>query len=282
MRPTSKIILGIFLSIFITSVLFIIGFSFSERRNYNNHSSYFKSIPQDNPIGINVESFRVIVLEEDRTGVVIEEEKNGIIHTYVSYSESNGLTLNPITFGEENKLFFPEALNGFLAAKTNNDTLTIQIKVNELRKIYGGGKDYMSFSGINFALYTSNVNVVNRVNGFPVRVNNIETDSIKIFSCGDILIESCKAIVIDPVMDQNFRKLIVKNSVAQTIHLDLDRLGNWKLEGCDIGVENLTGSGRHHIIQHRNEKIKINWYPKNKDAELNISVPGDTTQIVFQ
>jgi len=285
MRPTSKIILGIILSIFIISLLFIIGFSFSERRNYVNTYSNSIYIPQDNPIGISVESFRVIVLEEDRTGIVVEEEvKPGLIRIYLSYSDKNGLTLNPVTSGEENNLFFTEALYDCIAAKTSNDTLTIQIKTDELRKKYGkeGGKDYILFSGINLCLHTSNVNVINKINGFPTKVSNIETDSIKIVTNGEILIESCKAMVIDPVMYHSYHKLIVKNSVAQTIYLDLDRLRNWNIEGCDIEVENLTGSGKHNITHHRNEKIKINWYPKNEKAELNIKVPGDTTQIVFQ
>lgn len=278
MRPTSKIILGIILSIFILSLLFIIGFSFSERRNYRKIYSDVISIPHDSIIGINVASFRVIVLEEDRTGVVPGQLR------YFSYTDQNGLTLNPKTSGEENNLFFPEALNGFVATKTNNDTLTIQIKVNELIKKYDGegSRVHLFFSGINLCLHTSNVNVINKVSGFLTKVSNIETDSIKIDSYGDILIESCKAMVIDPVMNQSHCQLTVKNSVAQTIHLDLDRIKNWNVEGCDVGVENLTGSGRHNIIQHRSERVKINWFPKNKDAELNIKVPGDTTQIAFQ
>ena len=276
MRPTSKIILGIILSIFIISLLFITGFSFSERRNFTNTHSNVISIPQDNPIGIDVASHRVIVLEAESA------ENEGKINYGFSY-EHCSLNLNPTAPKEESKLFIPEALDGYIAAKTNRDTLKILIKVDELRKKYGEeGNKYIHFLGVNIDLHTSNVNVINKVLGFPTEVRNIETDSIRIVSNGNILIESCKAMVIDPVMDESYRKLNVKNSIAQTIHLDLDRIRNWNMEGCDIEVQNLTGSGKHNIIQHRNEKIKINWYPKNENAELNIKVPGDTVQIVFQ
>jgi len=217
------------------------------------------------------------VLEVDRT-----DEQTEIYPVF--NSSGNSLVLNPITSGEENKLFIPEALNGFVAVKTNNDTLTIQIKSDEIRKEYDAEIWYnqLHFSGVNFNLYTSNANVVNKLNGLQTKVRNMVTDSIKIDSRGDILIESCKAIVIDPMMNQRNYRLTVKNSIAKIIYLDLDRLNDWKLEKCDIEIENLTGSGRHNITQHRNEKVKINWRPKNKNAELNIKVPGDTIQIVFQ
>ena len=284
MRLTTKIILGIILSILIVSLLFIIGFSFSERGNYDNPYSHEISIPQDNPVGINVESYRVIVLEEDKAGIVLEEKVNGIMHIFLSYSKNNSLTLNSITSGEENKLFIPEALYDLISAKTDNDTLTIQIKTYELRKKYSkeGGKEYMSFSGINFCLYTSNVDIINHLDNFSTQVINIETDSMKIVSNGDVLIESCKVIGIDPDMYKNYSKLTVKNSVVQTIYIDLDYIRNLDIEGCDIEVENITGSGKHNIKQHRNETGKINWYPKNKDAVLSITLPGDTMQMVLQ
>ena len=283
MRLTTKIILGIILSILIVSLLFIIGFSFSERGNYDNPYSHEISIPQDNPVGINVEPYRVIVLEEDKAGIVLEEKVNGIMHIFLSYSKNNSLTLNSITSGEENKLFIPEALYDLIAAKTDNDTLTIQIKTDELRKKYGkDGKKYMSLSGINFCLYTSNVDVINHLNNFSTQVSNIETDSIKIVSNGNILIESCKSVVIEPVSHKSNSTLTVQNSVAKTIHLDLDIIRNWYIEECNIEVQNITGSGKHNIRQYRKETGKINWYPKNENAELNITIPGDTMQIVLQ
>jgi len=276
MRFTSKIILGGILFIFITSVLFIIGFSFSERRNYESinisNQIYFS---QDNPIGMDIESYRVIVFETEKTDSQIR---------FYFGAENNSLNINPMTSEEVNKLFFPEALNGFVTANTNNDTLTIQIKFYEYREKYDVKvfNNQIHLFGFNISIHTSKVNVINKLYGLPTTVSNIETDIIKIVSYGDVLIESCKAIVIDPVVNRRDSKLTVKNSVAKTINLDLDVLGSWSVEGCDVEVQNHTGSGKHHITQHRNEKTKINWNPKNENAELNIKVPGDSIQIVFQ
>ena len=278
MKLTTKIIFGIILSIFAISLLFIIGFSFSNRKNYKNiYHSNVTFIPQDSLIGISVEPARVILLEMERTGSQTEND-------YGFVSDNNSLNLSSMTEGAEKKLFIPEALYGFVVAKTHNDTLAIQIKIDELRKKYDkeGRKKYMSFSGINLDIQTSNVNVINKLNNFSTKISNIETDSIKIVSSGDILIESCQSIVIEPVMDNSHRKLNIRNSVAKEIHFDLDGLRNWNLEGCNIEIQNFTGSGRHNITLDRNKAGKINWYPKNENAELNIKVQGDTAQIVFQ
>jgi len=274
MKLTTKIIFGIILSIFAVSLIFIIGFSFSDRIHYQHRIISNKiSISQDNPIGLDINPFNVVVIEDDM--------KFGQVDVISSSSDECSLTLYPISSGKENKLFFPEALYSCIDAKTNDDTLKIIINFDELRKKYNV-INHEYFSGINFNLFTSRVNIINNVARFCIKVENIETDSIKIVSSGDILIESCKAIIIEPVMDNSRRKLDVKNSVAKEIHLDLDGLRNWNLEECNIEIQNLTGSGRHNITLDRNKAGKINWYPKDEDAELNIKVQGDTAQIVFQ
>ena len=274
MRLTTKIIFGIILSIFAISLIFIIGFSFSDRKNYQHRNISNKiSISQDNPIGLDINPFNVVVLEDDM--------KFGQVNVISSFSDECSLTLYPISSGKENKLFFPEALYSCIDAKTNDDTLKIIINFDELRKKYNV-INHEYFSGINLNLFTSRVNIINNVTRFCIKVENIETDSIKIVSSGDILIEFCKAIVIEPVVDDSHRKVNVRNSVAKEIHIDLDRLRNWNLEGCNIEIQNFTGSGWHNITLDRNKAGKINWCPKNENAELNIKVQGDTAQIVFQ
>jgi len=282
MRPTTKIIIGVTGSIFILSLLFIIGFSFSERRNYTAFYHINEiSIPQENITGIYLDPHRVIVIEEDFTGVKFEDENRTNVRRTNMYIGSSNLTINQIAPEMENKLYIPEALKGCIATKMNNDTLTIQIKDYELRKKFDKEDSirYIAFSGVDLCLQISNVNVINK-SGLLTKVSNIETDSIKIDSNGDILIEFCKANFINP--GTGIGKLTVKNSVVKTIHLDLNRIRDWNLDECDIEVQNFTGSDKHNITLDRNKTGKINWLPKNENAELNIKVPGDTVQIVFQ
>jgi hypothetical protein len=53
------------------------------------------------------------------------------------------------------------------------------------------------------------------------------------------------------------------------------------VENCTVETENITGSGNHSIWLTKDESKKINWIPKNKNAKLNVTLPGDTTQFVF-
>jgi len=285
MRRTTKIILGIIGSIFIGSLLFIIGFSFSERRHdaYSNGPINEINIPQDKSIGIDIAPHRVVVLEEvNREAGFEEETKSGKIYISVNYyySSKNSLTLSPIASGGGDKLIFPEKLDGCIVATTHNDTLTVQVKVDELQKKFKKKpeKELLFFSGINLTVCTSNVNIINKISNFQTVVANIETDSIKIHADGNILIESCNAFDIDPGLDGN---LTVKNSMAKTINIDLDRRRSWKFEGCKIEYQNMTGSRKHNVTIHKNESGIINWSPKNSKAELNLKFQGNATQIHY-
>ncbi|MDR2917166.1 MAG: hypothetical protein LBV74_20420 [Tannerella sp.] len=277
MKLTTKIILGIILSTFAISFLFIISFSFTDRKDFKRAYDTVIQIPQDNITGIELESYRIIVLDTERTDTTND-------HSYGFDSENCGLFLNPATTDKENELFIPEALHDFISTKINNDTLTIGIKIDNLRKKYIKEEvnNHTFFGGINLNLHTSNANVINKINAMQTSIRNIETDSIKVYAWGDIRIDSCKATVIDPVLKENYRRLTIKNSHSKTINLDLDRIKNWNIEHCEIEEENLTGSKKHSIVQQQNESGKINWLPKNKNAELNIKIQGDTTQIIFQ
>ena len=281
MRLTTKIIIGIFVSIFILSLLFIIGFSFTERKNFNktNFGIHVIKLPQENKKEVNTESSRVIVL------TVQTNDKNRFTSWYSN--EESGLFIRTASAtNEENKLFIPEALKDFIAIQTNQDTLIVKIKMDEVLEKYGykdealGIREAVQISGFNLCLYTSNVNVINKIRGIQTRISNLEADSIKIYSAGDVIIDSCKANVIEP---ESGRKLTVSNSAAKVLNLDLDQTTNWNINNCDIAVRNYTGSKRYHTLTFsRPESGTINWQPKNNESELNIKIKGDSAQISIQ
>ncbi len=277
MKLTTKIIFGIILSVFAISLLFIIGFAFTDRKHYQRVYNTAIQIPQDNMTKIELEPYRIIVLDMERTDTTNE-------YSYGFSSENCGLFLNRATTNKENKLFIPETLHDFISTKIKNDTLTIGIKVDDLRKKHQkeNAGNHTFFEGANLNLYTSNANVINKISAMRTSIQSIETDSIKVTAWGEIQIDSCKATIINPDLKESYRMLTIKNSYAKTINLDLDRIENYNIEHCVIEEENLTGSKEHSIVQHRNESGKINWLPKNKEAELNIKIQGDTTQIIFQ
>jgi len=274
MRLTTKIISGIILSIFFISLTFIIGFSFTDRKDQKHSNSNVINLPQDNITSIELGSFKTIVIEE----IQFESKKN-----YFGLSDNCNIFFDPPTENNNtDMLFIPAALKDFISIATTDDTLTIKLNLLELGKKYKNNEySFQAFSGINMYFKTSKLDIINFTKVIPVNIKNIETDSIKITSNGNIRIDSCKALFIDPKLTIDYRNLNVTNSEIKIISLDLDNIRNWNIENCTIEEEYITGSGKHHITQHRKESTTINWIPKNENAELNIKIPGETTKIII-
>ena len=284
MRLTTKIITSIILSIFILSLLHIIAYSFTDRKNFKwPFTGHSIKLPQTDRTGMNIKPYKVIVLESEES-----------IYSYYFANENEGLFIQPApTSDEENKLFIPEVLNDFITTKTNNDTLTVKINFDELMEKYGTIDEALkkcqisdtrygiSVSGFNLYLHTSNVNVINTLNDLQTRISNIKAESIKIYSTGDVVIDSCKVNMIEPVLEPSYRKLTIENSSIKMLNLDLDRMGTWNISNCNIETSNFTGSRRYNNITLSQPEMfgRINWLPKNKDAELHITLKGDPAQI---
>lgn len=271
MRLTTKITIGIILSVFIISLATIIAFSFSDRKKYKSRfQSDMVAIPLDQKTGIDINSYQVIVLDKEQTDTEVN---------YYWNTENCCLTFNPVTIeNERNKIFMPEALSDFVTINIFDDTLTVKVNVEELRKKYLDTNKYnIVISGLQFNLHTSAVNVVNKLNDVRTEIRNIETDNIDIKTSGDVTIYGCntdKAAILSG-------SLKIIDSKIKELNLDLDHMRSWKIENCTIEVENLTGGNNHNIQQPKDEAEKINWLPKNKDARLNVTLYGDTSQIVF-
>jgi len=279
MRLTTKIIIGFILSVFLISLMFIIGFSFTDRKNYQGISNVNTiNLPQDNKTSINVALKHTIVFECEEFNAENE-------YSYAFANNECGLYLSPATTKEEeNKLFVPEVLSDFITTNTQDDTLFVRVKINELVKKYEKDKKHTFFSGVNFNLYTNNVHIINKLGGVPTEIRRIETDSITIISYENILIESCKADVVEPIIRNGHRKLTINNSNIRKLYLDLDYGYHRYIERSNNNIteEYISGSQRHDFTYGLNNSDKIIWQPKNKDAKLNITLQGDTTQIILQ
>ena len=274
MRLTTKIILGIILSIFAIALTFIIGFSFTDREKYNRSNLSAIDLPQDNMTGIELASFKTILIDE------FDLNSNGYNYGITDmcniFFDSVPVDSNP------DMLFIPDVLKEFISVNTSNDTLVVKLNLLDLGEKYRTEEHrFQSISGVNMHFNISKLDIVNKA-PLSVIIKNVETDSIKIVSNGDIFIDSCKALLIDPQLLVSYRSLKVTNSDVKRIDIDFDNIRNWNIENCNIEEEFFTGSGRHDIIKHRNEASNIMWVPKNKDARLNIGIQGDTTQIIIR
>ena len=271
MRLTTKIILGIILSIFTITLTAIIGLSF----NYNRSNFININLPQDNMIGIELASFKTILIDEIHLNS--NERNYGLTNMCNIFFDSVPADKKP------DMLFIPDVLEEFISTNTSNDTLTVKLNLPDLDKKYRTEEHRFHYiSGVNLYFKISKLDIVNNAQSLPVIIKNIETDSIRVVSNSNIVIDYCKALFIEPRLLANYRSLRVTNSDVKRINLDMDNIRNWNIENCNVEEEFLTGSGQQRIIQHPNESGTINWAPKNKDAKLNIEIQGDTTQIIIR
>ena len=272
MRLTTKIISGIILSLFLISLIFIIGFSFTDRKNYK--STYLNAInlSQDNKTGIELPPYKTILIDE------VAIEANGRYSNRLS--TGCNLYIDPISENQNpDMIFVPESIKDVVSFDTYGDTLKIMINVLELDS--NDKKMFQFYSGLNLYLNISKIDIISNVSQLSVTARNIQTDSMKIKSSGNIFIDSCKADVITPSLFASYRQLLIKNSEMIKLNLDLDNISNWKIENCNIEEENLTGSKTHRITQRKDESKIINWHPKNNKAILNITIESDTARIIF-
>ena len=271
MKLTTKIIFGIILSIFVISLIIIIGFSFTDRKK----SSYSNiELPQDKITGVELTAFNTIVIDE------ISYESKG--HKY--YSIENSIVNIDRLPEKDNSdsLFLPESLKDYAIIKTSADTLKIILDINGLKDKYSDTKSN-TISGINMRFCISKIDIINNLQDLSIIIKNIETDSINVCSQGKVFIDSCKMQFICPLIENYFRGgFYITNCDIKTVNLDLDILQDWNIEKCNIEEQNITGSRIHYMTHLCNEPTNINWIPKTNEAELYIRIPGDTIQVSIQ
>ena len=275
MRTTTKIVIGIILSIFILVIGFIVVFSFSDRKHFNNYDRYRITTSQDSMQRIKVNPYKTIRL----TTEVTQHECD------YNVTPEGEFSLIPATNdAETNHFSFPKELSDFFTATSVNDTLFIKINMKQLQDKFGfknkNGIRRM-VSGFVFEANTNNIDVINDFSEINVTVRNIETDKIAITGFGSVYIENCKADVVLPAVKAEYREFKLKDSQVKKLNIDLDNMGNWFVENCDIEEENLTGSKSSHVQLPKSEAKAMNWLPKNNDAQLSVTLSGDTARIVY-
>jgi len=276
MRLTTKIIIGLIVSIFLLSFCVIIGISFINTDNYERRSNVYTSkISQENLVALDIDiPFQTIFMDEVQNRLI---EKRPNLSVSIRYS--------PVTNPEDqNQLFLPEELLKFVDTESSNDTLFIRVKMDAIYDQYAENSkgNYIFIDGFNFFVYAKEVDVVSNLERIKVDVRNLITDKIRIQIRGSIEIDSCKANRLEPYLNGYRRSFLLKNSSVNELKIDLDQIGSsWKVENCEIEVENLTGSGKHSVVQPKSEAKIMNWLPKNKDAQLTVTLYGDTARIEF-
>ena len=274
MRLTTKIVLGIFVSIFLLSFGVIIALLFNVKKDNSYINDTTRIIMQENIISVDIEPYKTIWIDGEYT------EDNQFYLT-------GKLLLKPVLREyEKNKLFLPEELLPFTDIISSNDTLIIRLKLEGLIKQYDPIKSKNKhvlhiLDGVNFVMHPNTVDVISNINGIEIDIRNMKTDRIDISTPGEVSIDSCQVGRINPIM-RGWRLFRIKNSQVKELNIDLDQMErNWQVENCVIEVENRTGSGNYIDHLPKGAAKNVNWIPKNKDAQMTMTLRGDTARIVF-
>lgn len=273
MRLTTKIVLGIIVGMFLISLLFIIGFSFSDRRHFSYSHPTNRTEVEQKMIDFPIEDFNTIVLKNSETEPPYQIYFAGELSISANHE-----------IDEEQGLSIPQEIKEFFTVTHSNDTMTIAFD-REKACLHFKPKEvnsnYTEVVGININLISSKVDVINELENFNLVVKGISTDHIKLLSRGRILVEDCTAMTVSPIQHSH-NEFRIKNSTVENLNIDLDHISDWYVDDCEIKCGNITGGGYHGCDISKRFAHEVNWYPKNKDAHLEPKLQGDSLKIVFQ
>jgi hypothetical protein len=269
MRLTTKIILGIIGGIFSLALLLIIGFSFSDRKDFNSFSENRRTISQENVVPIEIGEFKTVRMS-------YSDNVNPEIRPFFQGT----LSINPTSEEDaKQKLSAPEELIKYINTSIVNDTLFIRFDQEQMHKDFASQKnEYLQINGMTIQLHTQAVDIENTIRGMEVDIRDVKTNHIKV-RANRVFINSCEATSVTPIGSDELR---IRNSTMHSLNIDLDETRNWTVENCTIQEENLTGSGNNRNTISKSEAKVMNWIPKNSDARLDLHLSGEPAKLVFE
>ena len=272
MRLTTKIVLSITLAVFIFPLIFVILPLYFNDGNAENAKTNKVNFSQDNKTGIELSMIKTIIIEE--VPVDVQERKYSLTGDCYIYFEPAK---------ENDMLYIPEAIKEFVSVRSEGDTLMVRLNVHDMY-IKNNDEKYLhhDFSGVNLYFNTLRIDVINTIEGLNLNVKNIETDSVKVSSHGNINIDYCKVLLLDPQVRSRHKSLNITNCEVERLNLDFDNLHHWNINNSNIGEEYISASRRIDITQDLDEVSTINWNPQGNDAELNIKIQGENKKISIQ
>lgn len=253
MKCTTKILIGILLSGMVVVVVgAMILSTFKGRREDLRFDGKHAQM--------NVAPFRVVnVLVE--AGERLKKEDITI---------QGSLSILPST-GGPNVLSYPENLEHYLSVVATNDTLNLILKISEYSlpdKLRNKEKIFLELPIMLLTADSSLVAGCSEASNLNINVSNLKVDSISLKAAW-LKVDSCH---FGSLSVNSTRRINLKNSQIHDLYLDLDNIRHWDVINCRIENEYLTGGGRHHNDLQRGECRNMYWKPKNKEAELRVTL----------
>lgn len=216
MKLTTKIIIGIISFIFFFFLIFIIGFSFSDRVNYISPINLFQSnlleISQQNKLKLEVGEYKTILIEKE------PEERPYPLAVMGKICLVPATEENP-----SNTLILSEELSNYSTINPSNDTLKITLKIKDIHEKYRSEEGKTIFiKGLNFQIPTSeNIDLICTMGEINTEIKEIVAKEIKVETSGKLLIESCHATIVQPLI-KDHQSLEIKNTKIKELKMNLD------------------------------------------------------------
>lgn len=253
MKCTTKILIGILLSGMVVVVVgFLILSTFKGRREDLRFDGKHTQM--------NVAPFRVVNVRVE-AGERLKKEDITI---------QGNLSILP-SAGKQNVLSYPENLEHYLSVVTTNDTLNLILKISEYSlpdKLKNKERILIELPVMSLTADSTLATAYSEASGLNINVSNLKADSIHLKAAW-LKVDSCH---FRSLSVNSTGRMTLKNSQVHNFYLDMDNTNRWDVTNCQIENEYLTGGGRHHNDLKRGECRNMYWKPKNKEAELRVTL----------
>ncbi|MDU1891031.1 MAG: hypothetical protein E6767_10100 [Dysgonomonas sp.] len=271
MRLTSKILIGMFVVILITSVCVLTRLASLYDNSFEKGTTL-----EGEQVKIEMPSeCKVLVLKMD-----IPDEWKDLLYEFKKKIEGDFELKVAATEIEKNRLTVISEAESFINRTVSNDTLLLSLDFDKLyAKYYDNG--FGRIKGLNFTFHSDSIiDIVNNIPGLCVSATGLTAKSLSLTSlAGDIRVEGSRFLTFTPISHLNNNKLILKESIIDTLNLDMDGIPGWReMDNCDIDVLNLIGYNDSEYGGNKNYDIDtdfcktVNWLPKDDNVTLTLRV----------
>lgn len=175
--------------------------------------------------------------------------------------------------GETKTFSYPKGASKYFTVEREKDTLFVSFRYDEKLFSDKKGEYELPTRGLKFNLEAdSTLNLIyNNVGGLGVALSNLTLDSLSVRTMfQSFLVDSCRFRALNTeVFSGSFD---VYRSTIRDLHINLNGIENWRVEKCDIDTEYLSGDYKHQCELPRGECRQMFWIPRNKDAELRVTL----------
>ena len=263
MRTTSKIIVGGYLFMTISTLLYIV-----VQSRVPAGKIFEFSLANDRIERKELPPFKVFKLVDASTAKVYFLDNSTFT---ISQSKTT------VSSFDIPKMFEPA-----LSLETIGDTLICKIALPDTIKQMM--KDHKLFQLLHFQCNLSlpkgsSVFVYNNVEAFCTKIEDVELENLSLESVNSVDVNASD-ITNFTCLTRNWGTVYVINSTIQNYNLHLDNLISWNIKKSRVGKLNLSSDKQVQITSIPYSMCdEVTYTPKNKDASLSVKLKSPTTLI---